>query len=102
MFCEPAVKGKSSSQTLEENHIAATATTKRPTVDSEDNEFFHPNGRCRSIADDVPDYINPRTGYYYYGTRKCSKCQNFLTIGDFTWEESDKPAKTRVCIYCST
>ena len=48
----------------------------------------------------VPDHIDPFTGKYLPGTRKCSKCKSFKTKKDFHKEQEKKPASKRICNEC--
>jgi len=48
----------------------------------------------------VPDHIDPSTGKYLPGTRKCSKCESFKTKKDFNKEQEKKPATKRICNEC--
>ncbi len=44
---------------------------------------------------------DPLTGKYYYGTRKCSVCQKFKLMHDFSPDEADLDASKRCCTSCS-
>lgn len=46
---------------------------------------------------EVPDFVNRKTGYYRYGTRKCSKCKAVKDKSAFSQNEADKPSKKRKC-----
>lgn len=74
---------------------------KLTTEEDANNDFFDPlTGRERRPDDGIPHYINPKTGYYKYGTRKCSMCGQFKERGDFTEEEEKKAAAIRICKIC--
>ena len=49
---------------------------------------------------EVPDFVNRKTGYYRYGTRKCSKCKAVKDKSAFSQNEADKPSKKRKCNEC--
>ena len=48
----------------------------------------------------VPDHIDPFTGNFKLGTRKCSKCKAYKTRQDFNGEQEKKPASRRICNAC--
>jgi len=79
------------------------ATKKQSLVSEEDaaDGFVHAStGRYKSLADDVPDHINPKMGWYKYGSRKCSKCKAFKQAEEFSTEEANKTADKRVSECC--
>ena len=60
-------------------NMAAMIPTKQSLTEEEvAGDFVHPlTGKYRSATDGVPDRINPKSGHYKYGVRKCSKCNEF-------------------------
>ena len=61
-------------------------------MDSDGSEF--------GFTNNLPDHIDPLTGQYKTGVRKCSHCKAFKTKGDYTKEEAQKPAARRLCHGC--
>ena len=49
---------------------------------------------------EVPDHIDPFTGNFKLGTRKCSKCKAYKTKSDYNAEQEKKPASRRICNDC--
>ena len=49
---------------------------------------------------EVPDHIDPFTGNFKTGTRKCSKCKAYKTKSDYNAEQEKKPASRRICNDC--
>ena len=81
----------------------STEKEKRQSLTEEDvaDNFIHQStGQYRSIADGVPHYLNPETGYYKYGIRKCSMCNQMKDKCHFTKEEEGKRANKRACYSC--
>lgn len=52
------------------------------------------------IHDNCPEHIDPFTGNYKPGVRKCSHCKEFKFKKDYTKEEAARPAARRVCNVC--
>ena len=87
------------SETEDREH--ESKTKQKMTEEDVAGDFIHAaTGQYKSLADYVPDHINSKTGYYKYGTRKCSKCKEFKQTYDFSAEELDKNASRRVCDCC--
>ena len=81
--------------------VPNAAPKKRLTEEDVASDFIHPaTGQYRSLADNIPDHINPETGYYKYGVRKCSACNEFKRTEDFSPDEAAKRADIRVCNHC--
>ena len=101
-------------ETNSEPHARTTIMASDSSVDASSNQtkqilteedvaddFIHQStGQYRSIADGVPDHINPETGHYKYGYRKCSKCNEYKFRNYFTEEEAEKKADKRQCVLC--
>ena len=89
------------------NCLHQEGVLETPTMQSaaaiNDDDFHVVNpvtGQYRTIEDGVPAHVNPKTGHYKYGVRKCSKCKQFKEKSHFTEEEANKAAARRVCNVC--
>ncbi len=102
----PLTSAKASAPVSNEGHRNKNMTPNLPsktllTDEEVADDFTHPlTGQYRSVADGVPDHINPVSGHYKYGVRKCSKCKEFKHKDNFTSEEANKTADKRVCQCC--
>ena len=73
--------------------------------DNSFDKYFHWNSVTGQVwtlvqVNDVPLHINLKTGWYKYGIRKCSVCNEFLDQSKYTDEQAKLPAAKRVCNLC--